>query len=231
MFTTSANSFDELYRLLVLRKVPFLIVFFIVTFISYAALYAIDFIPEPIEATNSDSKSAQIEPVTPAGVTPTKPVEASAAVVNANATQPIKIIFDSLDGKQVKVLNPTSRDVAALDQALLSGVVRHPDSADFKNVGNIFILGHSSYLPNVINKNFQAFNGIQKLTWGDTIRLQSSDTEYVYRVEKVYKTTASEAVVQPTPGKATLTLATCNSFGTKDDRFIIEATLVSSKPI
>jgi LPXTG-site transpeptidase (sortase) family protein len=109
--------------------------------------------------------------------------------------------------------------------------VRHPDSADFKNVGNIFILGHSSYLPNVVNKSFQAFNGIQKMTWGDKIRLQSADTEYIYRVEKVYKTKASDAVVPPTPGKARLTLATCNSFGSKDDRFVVEAVLIDTKPL
>ena len=116
MFTTSANSFDELYRLLVLRKVPFLIVFFVVTFLSYSVLYAIDFIPEPIEATNNDSKSAQIEPIIPVVVTPAKPkpAEVPVAVVNANATQPIKIIFDSLDGKQVNVLNPTQVALAIL---------------------------------------------------------------------------------------------------------------------
>ena len=210
-----------------LRKVPFLVVFSIVTFFSYGVLYAIDFIPEPIEATrtvtDSVSENTQIDEKV---VENPKPI----TEVAAGASVPLTIIFDTLD-KKVKVSNPESRDVAALDTALLSGVVRHPDSADFKNVGNIFILGHSSYLPNVVNKNFQAFNGIQKLTWGDTIRLQSSDTEYVYRVEKVYKTTASEAVVAPTPGKAKLTLATCNSFGSKDDRFIVEANLVSSKKI
>ncbi|MEZ4200358.1 MAG: hypothetical protein R3B69_02055 [Candidatus Paceibacterota bacterium] len=52
-------------------------------------------------------------------------------------------------GRTVPVLNPASRSVAVLDEALLSGVVRHPDSADFSEPGNILILGHSSYLPNV----------------------------------------------------------------------------------
>ncbi len=228
----SQNSFEELYTLIKLRKVPFLVVFFIVTFVSYGALYAIDFIPEPIEAASEDTSvegseetdTAEIEKVVE------KQVVEPVSEVAQGASVPLTIIFDTLD-REVRVLNPQSRDVASLDTALLSGVVRHPDSADFKNVGNIFILGHSSYLPNVTNKNFQAFNGIQKLTWGDTIRLQSSDTEYVYRVEKVYKTMASEAVVAPTPGKAKLTLATCNSFGSKDDRFIVEASLVSSKAL
>lgn len=144
---------------------------------------------------------------------------------------PLKIIFDDLEGRTVTVNNPTSRSIADLDEALLSGVVRHPDSADFQNVGNILILGHSSYLPNVFNKSFQAFNGIQQLTWGDKIRVQSADTEYVYQVDKVFKAPASEVVVDQSWGEAKLTLATCNSFGSKDDRFIVEATLVSSKPL
>jgi LPXTG-site transpeptidase (sortase) family protein len=221
----SQNSFDELYTLIKIRAVPFLIVFFLVTFVSYGVLYAIDFIPEPIAEIKNEKEEVKSE-LKNEEVTEVK----ETLPLTVIESLPKKIIFDTLD-REVAILNPETRDVATLDKALLSGVVRHPDSADFKNVGNIFILGHSSYLPNVINKNFQAFNGIQKLTWGDTIRLQSSDTEYTYRVDKVYKTMASEAVVGPTPGKAKLTLATCNSFGSKDDRFIVEASLIDSKKI
>lgn len=140
---------------------------------------------------------------------------------------PATIIFDSFE-REVAVLNPTSRSVASLDEALLSGVVRHPDSADFANEGTIFLFGHSSYLPNVINKNFQAFNGIQDLVWGDTIRLQSANMEYVYRVDRVYQTKASDAEVAIDRGKPKLTLATCNTFGSKDDRYVVEASLVDS---
>jgi len=139
---------------------------------------------------------------------------------------PSRIIFDTLDNRTVTVLNPNARSIEALDTALLSGVVRHPDSADFERTGTIFLFGHSSYLPNVMNKNFQAFNGIQKLTWGDTIRLHSSDTEYVYRVDRVYEASANDAEVKIEAGKAKLTLVTCDSFGAKSDRFVVEATLI-----
>lgn len=144
---------------------------------------------------------------------------------------PVRIIFEDLNNKSVPVLNPAASDIASLDAALLKGVVRHPDSADFSEPGNIFILGHSSYLPNVINKNFQAFNGIQKLTWGDTIRVQTADMEYSYRVEEVFEAPASEIFVPATPGEAKLTLATCNVLGAKEDRFVVEAKLVDSKPL
>lgn len=231
------HSFNELYALIKLRKVPFFIAFFMTVLLSYGVLFAIDFIPEPI---SKDSKQVPI-------LETQKKIEQKEVLVNnvkkadetrvntivslPTSAKPLKIIFDSLDNKEVKVLNPESRDIAVLDTALLSGAVHHPDSADFGNVGNIFILGHSSYLPVVHNKNFQAFNGIQKMTWGDTIRLQSEDMEYLYRVEKVYKAKASEVSVPSTPGKAKLTLATCNSFGAKDDRFVVESVLISSKKL
>ena len=89
-------------------------------------------------------------------------------------------------------------------------------------------MGHSSYLPNVFNKNFQAFNGIQKLVWGDEIRLQSDGFEYVYRVDTVRKEKSTNAVVPYTWGTAKLTLVTCNSFASKEDRFVVVATLVST---
>ena len=110
-----------------------------------------------------------------------------------------------------------------MDTALLEGAVRHPDSAKLAQNGNVFILGHSSYLPTVINKNFQAFNGIQELAWGDTIEVSSGSHVYVYEVEKVFKAQASDLTVPIAGEERRLTLATCNSFGSTDDRFIVEA--------
>jgi LPXTG-site transpeptidase (sortase) family protein len=223
----SATNFDELYRQLRVRLVPFLAVFFAVVFLTYLVLYIIDFIPEaPDEGVDQDTETV-IDTVAAGADTPK---EVLAPVLSGEAAVPNKIIFDRLN-REVVVLNPQSRDIVDLDAALLSGVVRHPDSADFRSEGNMFILGHSSYLPNVLNKNFQAFNGIQEMTWGDKIRVQSAETEYVYRVEKVYKAKASEVFVPETPGEARLTLATCNSFGSKDDRFMIEAILIDQKAL
>jgi len=143
---------------------------------------------------------------------------------------PMRIEIDRL-GKSVVVLNPQSRTIQDLDSALLSGVVRHPDSATLTENGNVFILGHSSYLPNVLNKNFQAFNGIQNLEWGDKIRVRSVDAVYEYRVEKVYRARAQDVTVPLGGSDRLLTLATCNTFGAKEDRFIVEAKQVSYERI
>lgn len=207
-----------------LRKIPFFLVFYTVATLTYGALYALDFYPEPVTATAEEQADTTASDADSAAST-TEPVSMPDPV----EPLPVRIEIDAL-GKSVSVLNPTSRSVADLDAALLEGVVRHPDSADFNEPGNMLILGHSSYLPNVFNKNYQAFNGLQDLAWGDTIRVFSADREYIYRVDRVYEAKASAVVVPNSRGKAKLTLATCNSFGSKDDRFIVEATLVRDVP-
>ena len=213
------NSFNESSQRT--SKLEDRVVFFFVCVgviaLTYGFLVLIDFLPEKPSAIspNEEVQEAISDPDT------------SEVFATDDTMYPTRIIFDSLD-KEVSIANPVSDSVADLDSALLHGAVRHPDSADFKNTGTIFILGHSSYLPNVMNKNFQAFNGIQKLVFGDTIRLQSKDREYVYRVDRVYEAKASDAEVPMQYEKAKLTVATCNSFGTKDDRYIVEASLVES---
>lgn len=210
--------FNEAYVSVRRHALAFLAIFFGVVFVTYFVLFTVDFIPEPVMTEGVEEtevlpevEETELEPV--AAVVPT-------------AALPTTITLDRLN-RTVTVLNPETSDITTLDAALLKGVVHHPDSADFDNTGNIFILGHSSHLPNVFNKNFQAFNGLETMTWGDKIHVASADTEYTYRVEKVYEAKASEVVVPHTPGEARLTLATCDNFGSKDDRFIVEAVLVS----
>lgn len=198
------------------ERVTFFFVAVGIITLTYGLLYVVDFLPE--KPSTQKQEEVVVREIAP-----------SVDVENVDAL-PVAVIFDSLERKVV-VLNPESSTVEALDAALLNGVVRHPDSADFKKKGTIFLLGHSSYLPNVRNKNFQAFNGIQKLKFGDTIRLQSKDTEYVYRVDRAYEAKATTAEVPIQFGEAKLVLATCDSFGAKDDRFIVEATLVDTQPI
>lgn len=231
------------------QRVVFFLVFMGVLSLTYGFLFVIDFLPEtpkdtsvmpalmtatttPTTPTTSVPLKTPGETTSPSTLsTPSAPSSHDQLIASPSHTSsidpyPNEIIFDTLDHKSVKVLNPNSRSITALDNALLSGVVRHPDSASFVNTGTIFLLGHSSYLPVVHNKNFQAFNGIQKLAWGDTVRLRSTDTEYVYRVDRVYQAKAEDSEVKIVTGTPKLTLATCNSFGAKDDRFVVEATLV-----
>jgi len=215
------HTLNEAFENIWSQKLRFFGVFMIVVTLTYALLVVVDFIPEAPNADEADKVVTQTEVDT----FDNEPVPQ----FGADAT-PDKIIFDTLD-KEVAVLNPNTTAVAALDSALLSGVVRHPDSADLLSKGTMFLFGHSSYLPIVHNKNYQAFNGIQDLEWGDKIRIQSADFEYVYRVDRMYEAKASTASVELIEGTSRLVLSTCNTFGSKEDRHIVEATLVDSYAI
>ncbi len=213
----SKANFKQKIDTLIDHKFTFLGVFFVVFLLSYLFLVAIDFVPEPKVASvdTSDIEIADELDITDAPV-----------VDEAVLAEPTMIYIEKLD-REVVVLNPTSRAIADLDEALLEGVVRHPDSALLGQEGNVFLLGHSSYLPNVFNENFQAFNGIQNLEWGDEIVVRGASEEFIYRVDRVYKATADDATIVPITGVGKrLTLATCDSFGSITDRFIVEATQV-----
>jgi len=243
---------NELFLVVWRQKILFLGTFFIVFTLSYIVLMALDFLPEPpvdedvsvvqreasVFSLNSLFKNiksklerevAEVSEIAEPLVVAAMSTESE--VISENNAEftvpvedvlPLQITIQKLN-KTITVLNPVSRSIADLDEALLTGVVRHPDSATLAQEGNIFILGHSSYLPNVFNQNYQAFNGIQNLEWGDTIELLSDSAIYTYRVEKVYRARAQDVTVPIAGTGNMLTLATCNSFGSVDDRYIVEA--------
>ncbi len=203
------------------RKYAFFGVFFLVFIFSYLVLVAIDFVPEPV-TIEEETENLQMEP---ASIEIEQSAQSDFNLPMSDMSNPVlptSMYIEKLD-RTIPILNPESRDIAALDNALLSGVVRHPDSAHMAQAGNVFILGHSSYLPTVLNDNFQAFNGVQNLAWGDRIEVTSEGYVLTYEVEKVYKAKASEVTIPVADTGARLTLATCNSFGDKEDRFIVEA--------
>lgn len=231
MYDIAHMNLTNLYNEILPKTSAFLGVFFLVMVIGYGVLYFVDFVPEaPEEATNASVEEDVV-------ITYEEPLpevveeEPAPVTIGNNDPLPLSITIERLN-RTVTVLNPTTRSVADLDAALLKGVVRHPDSATLNNQnGNILILGHSSYLTNVFNKNFQAFNGIQNLTWGDIVKVKSGDTEYTYQVDRVYKEKATTVSVRVWSNEPKLTLVTCNTFGAKEDRFIVEATLVSKKAL
>jgi LPXTG-site transpeptidase (sortase) family protein len=220
------------------NKIRFFGVFFIIFTALYMVLFLIDFLPEPPKETKVDPATTQVtEVATKMEVAPAiieTPATEEAELVSGNYVDattpdnPVSVYIERLD-KTIDVLNPQSRSIADLDNALLSGAVRHPDSATPNTDGTVLILGHSSYLPKVFNKNFQAFNGIQDLQWGDIITLTSEHAVYTYQVERVYKARASEVTVPIAGDEKLLTLATCNSFGSTDDRHIVEAKQIGAE--
>jgi LPXTG-site transpeptidase (sortase) family protein len=194
------------------KKWLFIAVFALTFLVSVLTLGRLDLLPEA--------------PV----VLPVAAIERPVAIEPTAPELPVTVSIPSLD-LRASITNPTATDIASLDRELLKGAVRYPTSAQLGEDGNVVLFGHSSYLPIVNNQAFKTFNGIQKLVAGDEIIVSSSSTAYTYRVRRVTKERATDAVIPLGVAGQVLTLSTCNSFASKDDRFVVVADLVESHPI
>ncbi len=193
----------------------FVVTFLVVFFVSFALLDVIGLTPSPSSASTD--------------VAETQSPETSGPSVEMT-TEPVRVIAEKI-GLNEEILNPERSDIQTLDSALLKGVVRYPGSALLGEDANMLLFGHSSYLPFVYNSNYKAFNDIQKLAIGDVIQVQSDSIEYRYQVTSVGLIDSGDAVIDLTPGTRKLTLSTCNSFGAKSERFVVEAMYVGSRSL
>lgn len=196
-------------------KWRFMSLFLGVFLVTFSFLSFVGFVPE------YTTSSIVFEPTT------VDIVEAAEHTDVVMSHDPLHITIPSVE-IDVNVENPSGRDITVLDTALSYGAVHYPGTGSLTEDSNIFIFGHSSFLPNVINKNYQAFNGLKKLKGDEEIFVDSLDTRYVYRVESITLATAEEIQVDLSRGVRKLTLSTCNSFGTESERYIVEANFVGS---
>ncbi len=195
------------------HKIGFTAVTLLVFFVSVSVLASLNLLPERKEK-----------------VAETAPVQETVATVAAVPELPTKIEIPSIK-LATTIANPVTTDVAKLDAALHNGAVRYPLSGKLgSNDGNVVLFGHSSYLPVVNNPAYKAFNEIQKLTVSDRIYVTGETRTYVYQVETVNSASATTDGIPLTAKGQMLTLATCDSFGTKSDRFVVTARLVESYP-
>jgi LPXTG-site transpeptidase (sortase) family protein len=198
----------------------FAVVFFVMFALMFVFLAATDALPNAISTDNSDTTSADTSATTNSANT-TAP---ALATPTGQGALPTRVVSSKI-GLDVTVANPTSTDVDVLDTYLLKGAVRYPTSGQLGTDGTVLLFGHSSYLPIVHNQNYKAFDGIQNLKAGDTVSVYSGQTEYRYTVKEVHLASATADVIElPTVGQH-LTLVTCDSFGSKTDRFVMTADL------
>jgi LPXTG-site transpeptidase (sortase) family protein len=214
-FATTIARLIEAGKRAYARKWSFLGAFLSVFVLSVIFLAALDLLPDP-----SAKEAAPIVTVAAHAATTTP-------VSPAIAELPMKIEIPAIK-LSATITNPTSTNVEVLDHALLSGAVRYPTSAKLGEEGNVVLFGHSSYLPLVNNPAFKTFDGIQKLTPGEEIMVSSSGTVYTYRVRTMEKASANDGAIALSVSGKVLTLATCNSFGQKSDRFVVTADFVES---
>ncbi|PCI90114.1 hypothetical protein COB18_01595 [Candidatus Kaiserbacteria bacterium] len=155
--------------------------------------------------------------------------EAQVAGQNLPAVFPDRLIVKSL-GIDLPVSNPQTRNIEALDAELKSAAVRYPDSATLgEQGGNVLLFGHSSRLPIVRNPLYKAFNDIEKLENGDIIEVVSGGDVYSYSVSNVYQASAAsnDRIALSVPGHR-ITLLTCDSFGKRTDRWVVEAEFIGT---
>lgn len=204
------------------KKWSFFGVFIFAFFGSVVVLAQLDLLPDTTPAT-AEASAIVAAPKAVLGVSKS---ESTVAI-----GLPIRIEIPAIN-LAATIENPTVTTVAVLDGGLLRGAVRYPTSAKLGEVGNVVIFGHSSYLPVVGNPAYKTFNGIQKLSAGDVVTVYSSSTAYTYRVRSMVKEKANDNTAIPLEiSGRTLTLVTCNSFGAKEDRFVVTADFVESHSI
>ena len=200
---------------LVSRKWTFLFTYLIVFFVTLSVLRSFGLgpsmsavsgirVPDPLSTTTAQLPTVSVE----------------------KGELPTRVEIPSI-GLKATVSTPASTDVATLDRALLTGAVRYPGSGVPGEKGNVLMFGHSSHLPVVHNQAYKAFNDIQKLKAGEPIFIIGTDKVYIYAVEKVEEANTTTGEIPLAVSGAKLTLATCDNFGAKSDRFIVTATLVN----
>lgn len=223
--TAQESAMTRVYN----KKFSFLVVFGIVFLVMLSILGAFGFTPDSPSSTDTQVADAPVATVTTSSLMlgPAAAVSNTAAATQTQGEVPVKVVVSKI-GLSQTVANPTTTNVEALDQYLLKGAVRYPTSATLGQEGTVILFGHSSYLPVVHNQAYKAFDGIQNLKSGDEIDVYSVDQKYVYSVTNVQQMSATSDGIPLTTSGHTLTLATCDSFGQKTDRFVVTATLVGS---
>ena len=194
----------------------FLSTFVLVFAASFVVLFWFGFAPFRVESAGDTGNAVSISPALPANVGPEFPG---------------RIVIGAI-GVDASISNPAESDIETLDKGLLYGAVRYPGSAELNEDGTVYLFAHSSFLKIVRNPAYRTFNNIQKLSVGDEIHVYSATSDYAYRVTSVLLVDAESALVDLSGGKgAKLVLSTCDSFGAKSQRFVVEADFVRSSPL
>ncbi len=193
------------------NKGLFLIYLFIILVITFSSLYLFNLVPEALKSTIGREPVAEV-------------------AANRNGELPLSIKIPVI-GVNAQVYNPATTSEKILDEYLLKGAVRYPGSGLLGGSGNIFIFGHNTGIPIVNNQAFKTFNGIKNLKAGDLIQVYSHKYEYDYKVTSLKMVGADKALVEFNTKSEMLTISTCNNFGAKTDRYVVESVFVSKKAL
>lgn len=124
------------------------------------------------------------------------------------------------------VVEVENSEEKVIQKGLEKGVVHYPGTANPGEVGNYFILGHSSDYIWRAGEYKDVFALLNKLENDDEIKIYYQGKEYKYKVQDKMIVAPSEVeVLSPTP-ESTLSLMTCWPIGTPLKRLVVKARLV-----
>jgi LPXTG-site transpeptidase (sortase) family protein len=184
----------------------------------YFLLYGIGFVPQTFQYRSAQSAQAQT-----ATTTATKPNIDSLESTPARPKHelPKEVTIPSV-GIDTEINNPASRQIGILNSYLDRGAVRYPQSGHPGN-GNLFLFGHSTSHDTVWNQAYKTFNGLEDVSVGEKIIVRTDTGNYHYRITSREIKENSDAYVPLEVDKDMLTISTCDSFGSKEDRVVVQA--------
>lgn len=206
------------------RDFVFLAVFALVFFLTFAGLYVLGLVPSEFSSGGNDEASDLKLRIL------NNFDDQKTEIKKVPGEEPVYIEIPKV-GVNITVLNPSSKNNNILNEYLLKGAVRYPGSG-LIGEGNMLIFGHSAEAyKSVVNPAYRAFNGIEKLKEGDEIYIRSENADYVYKVISQKLVNASEEQIIFSTDKNMLTISTCNTFGEKQERYVVEAEYIGEKSI
>lgn len=122
-------------------------------------------------------------------------------------------------------------DERTMVKALEDGIAHYGFTAlPSDGEGNVFLTGHSSYLPWAPGKYKSIFANLDRLESGDQLAVSFRGVVYLYEVKDKRVVKPSDLSVLEASAEPTLTLMTCVPVGTNLNRLVVVANLISAKP-
>lgn len=165
-------------------------------------------------------------------IQPGRVVADTPLIISSNSVAPTanpEIIIPKINVEIPVDYAQTSTNENVIENALESGIVHYPNTAEPGQNGNAAFFGHSSN--NIFNKGKYkfAFVLLHTLQNGDTFYLTKNGTVYVYKViQREIVDPSDVGVLDPIAGQtATATLITCDPPGTSLHRLVVVGQQIS----
>jgi sortase A len=107
-------------------------------------------------------------------------------------------------------------------------VAIYPGSVPSGQIGNFFLVGHSSVYPWDKTKYGQVFAALDKLKIGDTAVIYLQRRKYEYKITNKYTVAPKDIRLVHPASEAKITLMTCWPIGTSLKRLIIDGVLTDT---